>query len=151
MPDGDSSMPGSDPFSTFWTDFFGKMSGGGFTPPSPPAAFSEQMRKSMFGAMAEYADEFMRSEQFLQAMKQGMDNSLALKQQIDQLLTKNLQSAQMPTIADTDNIALLLRGMEERMVGKLDELSERVEVLEGAQDSDSTKKQTKTKTASRKR
>lgn len=90
----------------------------------------KQMRKAFSGVMADQAEEFMRSEVFLGAMKQAMDGALAMKQQINELLTKNLKTMQMPSRTDSDNLVLAVRGMEERLMGKLDELSQRVERLE---------------------
>lgn len=132
MGDGNHSVPGGDPFTAFWSDWMTRMSGLGMAPPASAPDMMEQMRKTFFGAMARHAEEFMRSDQFLGAMKQSMDNALAFKQQLNQFLTKNLQSAQMPSRSDTDHVVLLVRGMEERLAGKLDDLSARVAELEAA-------------------
>ena len=75
----------------------------------------------------------MRSEQFLTAMKQSMDNALAAKQQVNEFLTKTLHDFQMPSSSDMDNIVLVMRAMEERIVGKLEDLAKRIERLEQPQ------------------
>lgn len=133
MPESYSSGVGADPFTGFWTDMMGRMAGAGVAAPPTSPDMMAGMRKAFFGAMTEYADEFMRSEQFLTAMKKSMDSSLALKQQINQFLTSGLQSAQMPSRSDTDHIVLLIRGLEDRVIKKLDALSERIEQLETQQ------------------
>ncbi len=130
MSKGDAAAPGSDPFTQFWTDAMGRMAAAGAASAGSNPDPAEQMRRTFFSALAEYSDQYMRSEQFLKAMKQTLDNSLALKQQINQFLTQSLQSAQMPSRSDTDHIVLLLRGLEDRVMGKLEELSNRVEALE---------------------
>lgn len=131
--DNNPSFAGADPFTTFWTDMMGRMASAGMTPPSPGREMADGMRKAFFEVMAEQADQFMRSEPFLAAMKQSMDNSLAWRQQMNEFLTKGLSAAQMPSRSDVEHTGALLRGMEERILRKLDELSERVERLEQAQ------------------
>ncbi len=145
MPDSHNNGVGVDPFTGFWTDMMGKMASAGVAAPPTSPDMMAGMRKAFFGAMTEYADDFMRSEQFLTAMKKSMDSSLALRQQINQFLTSGLQSAQMPTRSDTDHIVLLVRGLEDRIVGKLDALSERVEQLETQQNGSARKTATVTK------
>ncbi len=141
MAEDNQAVPGFDPFMKFWADMTGRMAASGVTAPTGAPDMMAQMRKTFFGAMAEYADDYMRSEQFLSAMKQNMDNALAFKQQINQFLTSTLQSSQMPSRSDTDHIVLLVRGMESRIVEKLDDLSARVDQLE-AQRNGSAKKPT---------
>jgi hypothetical protein len=128
--DNDHSFPGADPFTSFWTDMMGKMAAAGAPAPSPAKEWSDQMRKACFDAMAEQADQFMRSEAFLGAMKQSMDNSLAWREQMNQFLTKGWSTAQMSTRADADDMVRLVRGMESRLSAKLEELSSRIEQLE---------------------
>ena len=130
MSEQDGATQTFDPFSKFWTDMMGRMGVPGAQPSAASNDWLKQMRKPFLDAMARQAEEFMRSEQFLTAMKQSMDNSLAAKQQVNQFLTKTLQDFQMPSSSDMDNIVLALRAMEDRIVGKLDDLVERVERLE---------------------
>ena len=126
----------TDPFTTMWADMMGRMAG--MQPPAAaPPDMLEPMRRAFFDAMTKSADEYMRSEQFLTMMKQGMDNALAFRQQLNQFLKQNLQAAQMPTRADTDHMVLLVRGMEERVLEKLDELNRRIEGLESHQNGNS--------------
>ncbi len=121
---------GADPFSRFWTDFMGKMSSAGIAPPQPTPDFLKDIRRTFFDAMAEQADQFMRSEMFLNMMKQGVESSLAWQQMMAQFMQKGLSAAQMPSKADTDYFVVLLRGMEDRIVNRLDDLASRVENLE---------------------
>ena len=127
-----TSNPGFDPFMKFWTDFMGKMSASGMPSPQPSPDFLNQMRRTFFDAMAEQADQFMRSEAFLAAMKQGMETSLAWQQSLNQFLQKGLAAAQMPSKVDSDHLVSLVRGMEERVLERLDELAKRIDRLEGA-------------------
>lgn len=128
MPESSSSSPLPDPFTAFWTDFLGRASSAGFTPPASDKF--DAMRKAFFGALSEHADAFMRSEAFLSMMKQSMEQSLAWQQTMNEYLRRGLTAAQVPTRADADHIVMLIRGMEERVVGKLEQLEQRVGQLE---------------------
>ncbi len=131
MPESEHAKQTTDPFTQLWTDMMGRMAGAAAVPiPTPGTDFNEQMRKTFFTALSDYSEKYMRSEQFLASMKQMMDNSLALKQQINQFLTGSLQAAQMPSRTDTDHIVLQLRGLEQRVMGKLDALTDRIDALE---------------------
>ena len=118
------------PFAAFWSDFSQKMASAGVAPAQPPPDMTEHLKKAFFDAMAQYADEFMRSETFLSAMKQSMDNAMAWQNMMNQQMQKGLASAQMPSREDADHTVILIRGMEERLVKKLDDLTHRIEKLE---------------------
>lgn len=130
MP-ADQVFPGIDPFMRFWSDFMSKMATAGTPAPQPPPDVVQQMRRVFFDTMAEQADQFLRSEAFLNSLKQGMEASLAWQQAMNQFLQKGLASAQIPTRTDADHLVTLLRNMEERIVDRVDDLSQRVEKLEG--------------------
>jgi hypothetical protein len=127
-----SSAPsGFDPFMQFWGEFVKKVSAAGATPPpQPPPDVLLQMRRAFLDAMAQQADQFMRSEAFLNALKQGMEASLAWQQGFNQMMQKGLASAQVPSRADSDHMVVFLRGMEERLLERIDELAARVDSIE---------------------
>ncbi len=123
------------PFIGFWSDMLSRMgmpAGAAQTTP-PPKAFSEsakQMQRVFLDALAKYCDDFMHSEQFLKMMKETMDRSLAFKQQVDQFLGKLQQGMQSPARADVDDLAGVLRNIEERVLTRLDSLEEKVAAVE---------------------
>lgn len=134
---GSSGGPmGSDPFSAMWSEWMRNWTqAAGAASASASAAppdMSAQMRKAFFEAMSQQADQYMRSEAFLAAMKQAMDNALGWQQMLNQYLQKGVSAVQMPTRADADHIVRLVRGLEDRLVGKLDDVTRRVERLEKA-------------------
>ena len=127
--DGNPFMqPGVEQFQAFWQDFFGKMSG---MTPGPEGA--EKMRKAFMDSMARWAEDYMRSDAFLASMKQSMDAALAWQQSMNQYLQKGLSAAQMPSREDSDNITLLIRGMEDRLLDRLEKITQRIEKLEKAE------------------
>lgn len=121
-----------DAFTAFWTDYWGRLasSGAGAAIPQPPPDVMAQMRKTFFDAMSEHMDGVMRSEAFLNAMKQSMDHALAWQQMLNQTLQKGLSGAQMPSRDSADHVVMLVRGMEERVLGRLEDLAKRIEKLE---------------------
>jgi hypothetical protein len=127
---GMPGMPGMEVWSNFWTDVFAKSMPPGVSPTTPPAEFAERMRKGFFDAMTKYFEEYLRSEAFLSVMKQSMDHALAWQQALNQYMQKSLSATQATTRADADHVVLLIRGMEDRVMARLDDLKERVERLE---------------------
>jgi hypothetical protein len=121
---------GAESIGAFWSDVVGRMMAAGLTPPAPSPDAAAQVRRVLFDTMAEHADRFMRSEAFLSAMKQSMEQSLAWQQMMNQYLQKGLSGMQMPTRADADHIVLLIRGMEERLSARIDDLQQRLHRLE---------------------
>lgn len=135
MPQTDEQTA-SDPFGQMWTDLFSRMGMPGAAPmPSMPSAAAsnetvKQMQRVFFDALAKYFDDFMRSEQFLNMMKQTMDRSLAFKQQVDQFLTKLHHGTQTPTTGEMSDIAGVLRNIEERLVRRMDAIESKVAAVE---------------------
>ncbi len=129
MPDGGEANRQTDPFMAAWAQF----AKGGSWPSGGATAGSEvmdQMRQMFLDSMAAHADQFMRSEAFLGAMKRTVDNSLAWQQALNETLQRTLSAAQLPTKSDADHLVALVRGLEDRLVEKLDDLSQRVRRLE---------------------
>jgi hypothetical protein len=123
---------GNDPFSKFWSEFMAKSPFASMATPSPSARddMLKQMRRAFFDSWAKACDEFLGSPQFLDMMKKSMDNALAFKQQMNEFMTRAVHESQIPARTDTDSILLVLRSMEERVLGRLDALGERVADLE---------------------
>ncbi len=130
MSDAANPFAAFDPFMRFWTEFAGRCAAAGAPPPSPPADLLSQMRRAFFDALAQQADQFLRGEAFLAVMKQTMESSLAWQQTLNQFLQKGLSASQIPSRADADHVVVLLRGLEERLHERLDDLARRIERVE---------------------
>lgn len=92
----------------------------------------KKMQGAFLDAMAKHADEYMRTPQFLEAMKRSMDQALQFRQQLDGVLRQ--QASQAYSAASGGAGAELLeavRAGERRVTQRLDELAERVTRLEG--------------------
>src|SRR5258708_8711807 len=80
-----------------------------FTPDSAPPEVLRQIRSGIFRALADSWDEFMRSPQFLEGMRQWMENAIAFRKMTNEFMgppPHNIQ-APSPTDIDTDPLALL--------------------------------------------
>ena len=121
----------SDSFTQFWNDFMSRMASAGMMPTGQAGNDAiKQMQRIYLDAMAKYADEYMRSPQFLDMMKQTMDASMAWKRQVDQWLSGALKAAAMPTAEDAADAVARLHSMEKRLTERLSEIEERLIALE---------------------
>ena len=134
MADANNSFTGADPYTRLWSDMMGGMTATSMSAPPGSLEMIERMRTTFFDVLSKHADEFLRSEQFLTAMKRSVDDTLAFRQQINELLSKSLESMQMVSSADVEEVVQLVRSMDQRMSDKLEEITERIERLEQSVD-----------------
>jgi hypothetical protein len=115
-------------FQKIWADTFNKMLqlGVTFSPESAPPEFVRQMRSSIFQAMAQSWDEFLRSPQFLDGMKQWMESAIAFRQMSNDVLSRAHESAQTPGRNDVDAILQAIRHLEQRLGDKIEEIESRL-------------------------
>jgi small-conductance mechanosensitive channel len=118
-------------FASVWMDYAAKMSQAGMTfdPAKAPPEVARQMRSMMFTSMAQYAEEFMRSPQFLEAMKQSMDAAVAFRKQMNDFLTTVQHNAQGVARQDIDSLMLNLRHSETRLLEAIEQIGERIDSI----------------------
>jgi hypothetical protein len=135
----DSGFEQAQRFAGLWMDYAQKMMQAGMTydPSKAPPEVARQMRSMAFAAMAQYAEQFMRSPEFLEAMKQSLDAAVTFRQQINEFLTSAQHSVQGVARADVDSLMLNLKHTETRVLdvmsqinAKLDALTARMDALE---------------------
>ncbi len=100
-----------------------------FTPEAPPPEILRQVRGGIFQALAQSWDEYMRSPQFLEGMKQWMDGAIAFRKMTNEFMAKVRNEAQSPSRDDIDNVMLSVRHMEKRLLDRLESLEGRVQEL----------------------
>lgn len=150
MADTPNAFSGADAWMKFWSDAMGKMSGMAGMPAMPgmpaapgveacasafsqaysPAEMVTKMQQAFLEAWAKSLDQYMRSETFLAMMKKSMENALAMRQQMDDLLRKTLHMGQSPSRADTSDIMQFLHSFEDRVLDQLTVLTRRVDEVE---------------------
>ena len=107
----------------------------GFPAMMTPEAM-RRMQSAYFDAMAQYAEQYMRSPQFLESMKKSMDQALELRRQMDDFLKQNMAEMFEATSGGANTELLgAIRQLERTMTRRLDELSERLSRVESEQDS----------------
>ncbi len=139
-----------DPVTAFWRDV---MARSGMPMPSFPGApaaapngaaapgygwmptpeVMKRMQSAWFDAMAEYADQYMRSPQFLESMKRSMEQAVGLRQQMEEFL-KSSMGASLKTAgpgATTEILSAIAR-IESGMRTEMASLAERLSRLERA-------------------
>lgn len=132
---GDNGAAGDAPWAAFqkvWSDTFQKMMQAGFTfsPESLPPEVARQIRSTLFQALAQSWDQFLRSPQFLEGTKQWMDSAIAFRKLTNEFLSRARHEAQATSRDDIDSIVLAVRQMETRVLERVQELAAQVEELQ---------------------
>src|SRR5437016_5008675 len=114
-------------FQKMWGDSMSKIMQAAFVsePDSPPPEVLRQIRGGIFQALAQSWDEFMRSPQFLEGMKQWMDNAVTFRKATNDFMAKVRNDLQAPSREDIDTVMLTVRHMEKRLLDRMEELSDR--------------------------
>lgn len=155
-PPSGASSERVDPITGFWRDVWARTAaqGGagmpsfpgamGATPmgqgmPFDPAAFMspeamKRMQAAFFEAMAQSAEQSMRSPQFLEAMKRSMDQAMRMRRQMDDFLQSNMASAfDAATGGANAEVLGAIRLLSKQMDERFADLSSRVSALEGGE------------------
>jgi hypothetical protein len=121
-------------FQKLWVDSATKIVQAAFTisPGSPPPEVVRQIRSGIFQALGSSWEEFMRSPQFLESMKQWMENAITFRKMTTDFMARVRNEMQAPSREDVDTIMLNIRHLERRLLDRLDELATQVNALTGA-------------------
>lgn len=116
-------------FQQIWGETFSKLMQLGFTfsPESAPPEFMRQMRSGIFQALAQSWEHFLRSPQFMEGMKQHMDNAIAFRKMSSEFFTKMRHETQSTSKDDIDAIMLTVRHMETRVLERVERLTARID------------------------
>lgn len=119
----------------------------GVDPAAAAAFFSpdvlRRMQGAFFDAMAQHAEQYMRSPQFLEAMKRSMDQALQFKRQMDDFLKSNMSNA-FETVTGGANTEILgairqtSAQLQAHLDARMDRLEARVARLESGSDPDTS-------------
>lgn len=110
-----NATSGVDPISGFWRDVWARCAAGGAMPgmagmpgmPGMPGLGTaadaagtfmspealRRMQAAFYDAMAQYAEQYMRSPDFLASMRRSMDQAMQFRQQMDDFLKSNMATA----------------------------------------------------------
>jgi len=98
-------------------------------PGTLPTEAARQVRGAVFKCMADQAEQFMRSETFLQAMKQSMDAALNYQKQTQSMFTELRHYTEGVASADVDAAMMLLRQIESRVLDRLEDLEVQIQAI----------------------
>ena len=120
-------------FQRIWGETFSKMMQLGltFSPDSAPPDFMRQMRSGIFQALGQSWEQFLRSPEFMQAMKQSMDSAIAFRKATNDWFSKVQHETQTVSRDDIDAVMLTVRHMETRVLDRLEELAARLDEVTG--------------------
>ena len=100
-----------------------------FDPDTAPPDMLRQMRAGAFRSLADAWEEYLRSPQFLDGMRQWMDNAVSFRKISNEFLGRVRNDMQAPSRSDIDTVMLAMRHMEKRLLDRVDELSAQIEEL----------------------
>jgi hypothetical protein len=118
-------------FAGLWMEYVSKMmpTALAFDPGKAPPEFAKQLRSMGFQSMAQYTEEFMRSPQFLEAMKQSMEMAISFRKQMNDFLTGMQHNLQGVARQDIDSLMLSVRHMETRVLESMDDIASKLEAI----------------------
>jgi len=120
------------PFVEFWMKCFEqvneqtKMAMGNVSDNGDPQVW----RRKWLDAATKSMDAFVRSPVFLEAMRQHMETVTQAKSQSDFAIKEFARNAGIPTTGDISGLFERLHSFEERLLGSLSEIEERLTVIE---------------------
>lgn len=120
-------------FQKIWGESMSKLMQTAFTfsPDSAPPEVLRQIRSGIFHALAQSWEEFMRSPQFLDGMRQWMENAVAFRKMTNEFMAKVRNEVQAPSREDIDSVMLSVRHMEKRLLDRIEDLSHQVNAMNG--------------------
>jgi hypothetical protein len=115
-------------FQKIWLESMSKLMQAAFTftPNSAPPELLRQIRSGILQALAESWNEFLRSPQFQEGMKQWMDSAVAFRKMSNDFMGKVRKEMQAPSRDDIDAVMLAVRHMETRILDRLEELTKQL-------------------------
>jgi hypothetical protein len=132
-------------FQKIWMESMSKIMQTAFTfgSDSPPPDVLRQIRSGIFQALAQSWEEFMRSPQFTESMKQWMDTAINFRKMSNDFMAKVRNEMQAPSRDDIDTVMLTVRHMEKRLLDRMEDLSSRIAELNNRPNGQHTKSSAK--------
>jgi hypothetical protein len=112
-------------FAKLWTDSCALLmqTAMSYSPETAPPELLRQIRSGLMQALAQSWQEFLRSPQFLEGMKQMMEQAVAFRQFSAELLTKTRHATEGVAQEDLENLRAAMGQMESRLARQMDALA----------------------------
>ena len=126
-------------YGKMWSDFAATLTKAGmaFSPEDTPPDAARSVRTNVLKAWSQYCDDFLRSQEFVNTMKQSMKQSIEFKKQMNQMLGNVHHEFQGASRQDIDHLMQTISHLErrivdsvERMENQLDAMGKRMDGLE---------------------
>ena len=119
-------------FQKMWTDAFTDIAQvwTRYSPSQPPPDAMKDMRSGMLKVMTQTWEECVRSPQFLEYMKRGMDGAMDFKKMSSDFMTRAHHGAEAPAREDIDGILLAIRHMERRLLDRVEEVDNTIAAID---------------------
>jgi hypothetical protein len=115
-------------FQKIWMDSMSKImqTAFAFGNNSPPPDVLKQIRSGIFQALAQSWEDFMRSPEFLESMKQWMETAINFRKMSNDFMAKVRNEIQAPSRDDIDTVMLTVRHMEKRLLDRVEDLAVKI-------------------------
>jgi hypothetical protein len=119
-------------FVKFWMETFARLgqAASSFAPDAAPPDQLRQVRAGMLQAIGRSWDDILRSPQFMQSMKELMENALAFRKLNTELMGKARRESGSVGQEDVDALLLAIRRLETRVLERLEGFSTQLAGLE---------------------
>ena len=98
----------------------------------PTPDMVRRMQSAFLDSLAAASEQYMRSPQFLEAMKSSLDSAVRMRGEMEDYLRRNISDAMgAPGQADMWPVSAVIE-MESRLQSRLDEIAQRLDRLERA-------------------
>lgn len=120
-------------FQKIWLESMSKLMQAAFTfsPDSTPPDVLREIRNGVLHALGESWNQFLRSPQFQENMKQWMENAVAFRQTTNDFMARVREDMQAPSRDDIEAILQNMRHLETRILDRLETLAKQMEELKG--------------------
>lgn len=118
-------------FQKLWMDSCAKMAGAWseYSPGSPPVEEVRKVRTGILKGLAEAWEEYMRTPQFMEAMKATLNGMLELRRLSRDGMNRLHEQFEIPTKEDIDGVLLAIRHIERRVLDRIEDIDERLLTL----------------------
>src|SRR5208282_3584738 len=125
-----SDSPDSNPdptaaFAKLWSDSCARLMQAAMShsPETAPPELLRQIRSGLMQALTQSWEEYLRSPQFLEGMKQTMEQAIAFRKFSTELLTKTRHATEGVAHDDIESLRAVLSQMESRLARQIDALA----------------------------
>jgi hypothetical protein len=131
MSDSDKTAEQWNAFQKIWLETFSKLGETAFTfnPQTAPPEILRNIRGGILQSLANAWEEFLRSPQFLEGMKQWMDNALSFRQMTSEFMAKAREGSGGITRNELDSVLAAIEHLERRLLDRIEEVATRVDDL----------------------